>query len=332
MGFVLLAALLVTSLVACNEKVIIDPEGSTADSGVADMGADEGPPPEDTGPQDVAEDPDPIEDVDLDGAMVLCEPTLEGYQEIYSTVLTSCGGPGCHGGQGRFYLVPGMDSPENVSASFNSALDFVGDGSCEDPASSQLLMIARNEGGAHGGINVQGEPGYGALQAWLSSGLTVVRPDVGMPDGGMEDVAPDGPEAEPFPCDGLPSIDGLPYAYPYDTCPEDAELPCATFVEHVNPLLMTQCGRGDCHGGRGNGMYLLTGDDECVPRWNYFSTYWYVDHAETRTSPLLTRPLVDDPQDAHTGLGSLGVSTSCEHLTILKWLAPSSYENWAPCE
>ncbi len=334
-GRILATLTLVVLLAACNEPVeFIDSDeggnngGDTGiDNGVPDAPANNGD-PEDTGGNNGELDvpPDAI-------VTKTCEPTLGGYAEAYSSIGQSCGTANCHGSRdapGEFF-VPDGDPPGDLDVSYASARALTVDGSCEDPEGSELLRVARQYENAVHPINAGTAPGYQALVAWLENGLTITveEPDVGMdvPD----DAEPDGPPDRAFPCDGLPTRDGLPRSYPYDSCPDGADLPCATFVEHVNPVLMQQCGRNDCHGGRGNGFFLLTGDDECVPQWNYFSTYWYIDHEDQPNSPLLVRPVVDDPQDPHDGLGSLGRPGSCEFISLLKWLNPQEFPNWEPC-
>ena len=332
-----LATLAIALLVAaCNEPVeFIDSaenngvddggnNGNNGNNGEPDLGNNGGP--DDMGGNNGAPD------VPTDAIVtILCEPSLGKFADGYSSVVSSCGTPTCHGPRdapGQLF-VPDGDPPGDLEISYQSAKALVGEGGCEDPEGSELLRVARQYDDAVHPINAGTTPGYRALVAWLEDGLEIIveEPDVG------PDVDADAPEPErPFPCDGLPTREGLPYSYPFDACPQDANLPCATFVEHVNPVLMQQCALADCHGSRGNGFFLLTGDDECVAEWNYFSAYWYIDHADLARSPLVVRPVVDDPQDAHDGLGSLGRPASCEYISILKWLNPAEYPNWEPCQ
>jgi hypothetical protein len=335
----ILATLFFCLLVAgCNEPVEFietdegnngtDDAGNNGNNGATDTPVNNGEPVDtgNNGSPDVAPDATVIK---------TCEPSLGDYTAAYASIQNSCGTASCHGnrdGEGQYY-VPIGDPPGDLDVSYTSGRALITEASCEDPEGSDLLKVARQDGVAHP-INAGTTPGYRALITWLEAGLTitVVEPDVGMdvPDG-EEDMGPDTETDREFPCDGLPTRDGLPYVYPFDSCPPDADLPCATFVEHVNPVLMQQCASGDCHGGRGNGFFLLSGDDECVPQWNYFSTYWYIDHGDQPNSPLLVRPVVDDPQDPHQGLGSLGRPGSCEYISLLKWLNPAEFPNWEPC-
>lgn len=329
--------LLILLVAACNEPVqFIDEAEDAQDSSNNGNNGNNGEEVGNNGdPVDVPEDvPDP--DVpDGTTVTILCEPSEEEYAMIYTSVDQNCGTPNCHGNRisdGQLY-VPAGDPPDRLMDSFNSALAVAGEGGCEDPEASPLLMVARQAEGTVHPIDTRSTEGYRNLRAWLENGLMriVEEPDAG-PDAPDADAGEEVGEQRPFPCDGLPTREGLPNSYPFDACPEDATLPCATFVEHINPVLLQQCALADCHADQGNGFFLLTDDDECAPAWNYFSTYWYIDHADPPESPLLVRPLVDDPQDPHTGLGSLGSRSSCEHISILKWLNPQEYPNWQPCD
>jgi hypothetical protein len=325
MRIAVLSALVV--ICACNEPVKFVPPGEDAenDTGVT-ADANNGVPDMDG---DMVGGVDSSSDGGGDGATVICEPTLERYTEVYPRVQGTCGTVSCHGGSGFQYRVPDGSDRAIISDSYDSAEAFWDEDDCLDPDGSELLAIpqlAREDAYNHPTVpRVQELPGYLGLRFWLQEGLTIVEPDVGM------DVPEDSPLNQPFPCDGLPTRGGLPYSYPFEDCPPGSS-PCATFVEHVNPLLMRQCATDNCHGDRGNGMYLLTGQDDCVARWNYFSAYWYITHADPLDSPLLVRPTVDDLDETHAGLGTLGsADDACERQTIRKWLVPTEFDDWQAC-
>ncbi len=71
--------------------------------------------------------------------------------------------------------------------------------------------------------------------------------------------------------------------------PADAEA-FREFVDEVQPVLVSSCAGGSCHGSPIADLYLTCGDGQEQSRWNYFAAVEHLS-APVSTSELLRRPL-----------------------------------------
>ena len=233
------------------------------------------------------------------GRRLVAQVDDEALRTIVLPVLDNrCAGPICHSGRPMpadddldLYLPSAGQGPERFATNKAEILEFLNFG---NPEASALLAYPRSQGGGQPDHPVAGQPtmavgtrDYEAILAFIRGSVVEVTDggaevglDVGRPVGGDGMNVPDPPGVNRVPCDALPQPDRTPYDF-------------QRFTAEVNPMLISTCADGPCHGtaGSGGNLWLIESESDCDRRWNFLTIQWFADPLTPVESLLLQKPL-----------------------------------------
>ncbi|MSP71478.1 MAG: hypothetical protein EXR76_04695, partial [Myxococcales bacterium] len=226
----------------------------------------------------------------------------EALRSIVLPVLDNrCASPICHSGRPLpadddldLYLPSAGQGPERFATNKAEILEFINFG---NPEASGLLTYPRSQKGGQPDHPVEGPPtmavetgDYQAILAFIRGSVVEVFEgadggadgglDMGRTVGGDGMNVPDPPGVNRVPCDALPQPDRTPYDF-------------LRFTGEVNPMLISTCADGPCHGtaGSGGNLWLIESESDCDHRWNFLTIQWFVDPLTPVESLLLQKPL-----------------------------------------
>ena len=226
----------------------------------------------------------------------------EALRSIVLPVLDNrCASPICHSGRPLpadddldLYLPSAGQGPERFATNKAEILEFINFG---NPEASGLLTYPRSQKGGQPDHPVEGPPtmavetgDYQAILAFIRGSVVEVFEgadggadgglDMGRTVGGDGMNVPDPPGVNRVPCAALPPPDRTPYDF-------------QRFTGEVNPMLISTCADGRCHGtaGSGGNLWLIDSESDCDHRWNFLTIQWFVDPLTPVESLLLQKPL-----------------------------------------
>ncbi|MSP72516.1 MAG: hypothetical protein EXR76_10115 [Myxococcales bacterium] len=297
-------ALTTLALAACTEEPLDltgAGAGARATSDVAEAGGGSG---SDAAP--AGGSPRPTGDAqvwnDDAGRRFVVQVDDEALRSIVLPVLDNrCAGPICHSGRPLpadddldLYLPSAGQGPERFATNKAEILEFINFG---NPESSSLLTYPRSQEGGQPDHPVAGPPtmavgtrDYEAILAFIRGSVVEVFEgadggadgglDMGRTVGGDGMNVPDPPGVNRVPCAALPPPDRTPYDF-------------QRFTGEVNPMLISTCADGRCHGtaASGGNLWLIDSESDCDHRWNFLTIQWFVDPLTPVESLLLQKPL-----------------------------------------